>query len=130
MSGQYPRFIRKRHQLRADGLDDLAAIPSGQVGAADAAGEKRISRHDHIEGGEVEADGPLGMTGSMQNRGRKPVEADLHPVDKARVGGSHFGRRHPHPRGLLVHHFQQGKVVFVQENGRAGQMFQFEGSPT
>jgi hypothetical protein len=126
VTGEDPGFIGKAEEAGLDGLDDLAGIAPGQVGAADAAVEEGIAGNDHFEGLEVKADGALGVAGCMENLGGVTIEADQEAVGEAGVGGGHIRGGNADPGGLRVHHFEQGQVVFIEENGCSGEVLQLE----
>ena len=65
MTGYDHRLIRQSQHLVVNGSDDLVERAPGQIGAPDAAGEKRIARNQLLLRWEVEAHASLGMAGRM-----------------------------------------------------------------
>src|SRR5690242_20316260 len=51
------------------GAHDLLHRTSGEIGAADGSGKKRIARNQLLFGFEVKTDAALGVAGSMQDFG-------------------------------------------------------------
>jgi len=76
----------------------------------------------------VEADGTLGVTGSVDDLGGKAVEADDQAVAQVVVRRSGFGCIDAQPTGLVGHDLELGKVIFIHEDGRAGEFFELEGA--
>lgn len=112
--------FREGEQARLDGFEDLVVVAAGQVGSSDAAGKEGVAGEDHIQGFEMKADGALGVAGRMQDLRRVIVEADAAAIGEGFVGRSGLRGRNADPRGLFGHHLQEGKIVFVEENGGAG----------
>ena len=54
VAGQNFGFIGEGQQARLDGVDDLAKVAAGQVGAADAAGKQRVPRDEQFERDKVQ----------------------------------------------------------------------------
>jgi len=124
--GNHARFVGKGEKAGFDGVDDLSVVTAGQVGAADAAGKKRVACKNHFERNEVKADGALGVTWGVDDLGWVAGEADLLAVREALVWQSGFRGGDAEPGGLLVHHGEEGQVVFVEENGRSGDALELE----
>jgi hypothetical protein len=123
-----PGLVGEREQAALDGLDDLLAVASRQVSAANAACEESVAGEDHFERGEMKADGALGVTRGVKDLGWVGIEAYAEAVREGLIGRSCFRRLDTDPGCLLGHDPEQGKVVFVEKNGRAGEGFKFERS--
>jgi hypothetical protein len=93
-------------------VDDLAVVAAGQVGAANAAGEERVSGEDNFERNKVKADGALGVAGGVDDLGWVAGEADLLAVGEALVGWRSFWGGDAEPGCLLVHHLRGGAGRF------------------
>ena len=126
VTGEDPGFVGQGEQAGGDGVDDLRVVAAGEVGAAYAAGKEGVAGDEQVEWGEVEADGALGVAGGVEDLGGIAVEADDEAVGERFVGGRGFRRGNAQPAGLRLHHFEQGKVVFVEEDGGAGETLKAE----
>jgi hypothetical protein len=56
VAGENPGFIVQRHEAGTKRVHDLIGVAAGQVGAADATGEKCVAGNDQLEQGKMEAD--------------------------------------------------------------------------
>jgi len=63
VAGEDAGLVGQRKQASLDGVDDLAVVSSGEVGAADAAFKERIACDQKLERGKVEADRALRVAG-------------------------------------------------------------------
>ena len=124
MSGHDDGLVRQRQHGAVQRLHDLFVRATRQVGAANRSREQRISRDQLLLGREIQADAALGVTRRMQNFRNQATRADL--VARAEAGVDHdlFRRAHADPSGLHGQHLQQGIIVLVQQNRRAGQPLQ------
>src|SRR5580692_2619330 len=86
VTGQHSGFLGKRQQTGMNGVQNLAGVAAGQVGAADASCEKRVAGDEHVERGEMEADRTLGVTRRVQYGGWVALEADNEAVGQVGVG--------------------------------------------
>src|SRR6266851_678125 len=81
---------------------------------------------------EVETDGAFGVSGGVEDgAGEAPSTAlragsdnDEFAVVEGVVGVGDDGSGNAEPGGLNVHHFDQGQVVLVVEDGGAGELFE------
>ena len=126
MTRKYLRFIGKWKQAVLDGVDNLAEIDAGKIGASDAAGKERVADDDHFQRREMEADGALGVAWGVNNLSRVFVESDGFAIDQAFVWRSDFRGRNADPRGLFRHDLEKGQVVFVEKDGGAGEALELE----
>ena len=126
MAGQNPGFARQRKQAGVDGVDDLIGVPAGQVGAADAAFKERVAGHQQLERGKVQADRALGMAGSVDDLGGVALQAHNLAIGQAFIRRRGLRRRNADPGGLHLHRLEKRPVVFIQKNGRAGQLLELE----
>src|SRR5271157_3498523 len=67
VAGKNPDFIRQCQQAGMDGVDDLIEIAAGKIGASDAAFKERVSGHQQLERGKVQADRALRVPGSVDD---------------------------------------------------------------
>ena len=126
MAGDDTCLVGESEKPGSDGVENLLEVASGEVCAANASREKGVAGEDHFERNEVEADGALGMPGGVNDQGWVGIEANLLSVEKALVRGCSVWRGDAEPFGLLIHHLEQREVVFVEENGGACEVLQFE----
>ena len=101
-------------------LHDLLRGSSGQVCAADGAGEQGISSDEFFFGLEIKTDAAFGVAGSVQNlrgvrSGRNGFSCAHAAIDFYFSWG-----RDADPRGLHVEHLQQSVIVLIEQDGRAG----------
>lgn len=123
---QDPGVVGKRQEPGLDGLDDLAWVAAGQIGAADAARKQSISGNDHLERLEMKTNRTLGVTRRVQHFGGVAIETDTQPIGEAYVGSGHIGCWNADPRRLLLHHFEKREIILVEKDGSAGEMLQLE----
>ena len=128
VAGNDLRLFGENEQATVDGVDDLAGVTAGQVGASDAAGEERVAGDEQLHGREVEANAALGVAGRVQDCGRVAVEADAHAVGEAGVRWRGLGSGGTEPGGLLFHHGEQRQVIFIEQDGRAGEALETQRS--
>src|SRR5580698_9654522 len=121
-------FVGQGEKPGADGVDDLIEVATWQVGAADAAGEERVSGDKQLERGKVETDGALGVAGGVKHLCGAGFQAYALAVGEGFVGRSRFRGCDAQPGGLLVHDFQLRQIVLVQQDGRAGEALELEGA--
>ena len=123
MAGEDLGLLGQSQQAGVDGVDDLAWVSAGEVGAADAAGEEGVAGDEQVERGEVEAHGALGVARSVDDLGGIAVEANEQAVGQVFVRRGGFRGVDSQPTGLLGHDFELGQVVFIHEDGSAGELF-------
>lgn len=128
MPGYDEGLVGENKEAASNGIENLIEITTGEVGAPDASGEKRIAGEDRIERDEMEADGALGVTGGVDDPGRKGSEPDGLAIDESFVWRGRLGGADAQPCGLLVHDVELGKVVLIEENWRACEPLEFESS--
>jgi len=68
VAGNDFNFIGKSEQTVVNGREELAGVASGEVGAANRAGEEGVSGQQERLVGKVEADAAFGMAGGVQDR--------------------------------------------------------------
>jgi hypothetical protein len=103
------------------GGDELAGVAAGEVGSAHGAGKEGVSGEEEGVVGEVEADTALGVAGGMEDGAGEADDGDAFAVVEGVVGGRDLGGGDAEPAGLHVHHFDQGQVVLVVEDGGSGE---------
>ena len=117
-------LVGKGEEGVVDGLDQLAGVASGQVCAAYRTGEEGVPGEQESLLGKVEADAAFRMAGGVQDGAGQAGDGYGLAMFEAGVGWSDFGGGDAEPSGLDIHHFDQGKVVLVVENGRSGEAFE------
>jgi hypothetical protein len=120
--------VGEGEQARLDGVEDLVVVAAGQVGPSNAAGKEGIAGEDHFQGFEVKADGALGVAGRVNDLGGVVFEAYAAAIGEGFVGRGSFRSGNADPCGLFGHDLEKGKIVFVEEDGSAGEGFELEGS--
>jgi len=73
---------------------------------------------------EVETDGAFGVSGGVEDGAGDAGDGDEFAVVEGAVGVEDGRGRGAEPGGLNVHHFDQGQVVLVVEDGGAGELFE------
>ncbi len=122
-------FVGQGEQAGFDGVDNLPGVAARKVGAADASGEQGVSGDEQFERSKVETDRSLGVAGGVQHFSRVAPKADNQAIGEASVGRRRLRRGDAHPAGLHLHHFEQGQIVLIEQDGSAGEPFQLEGAP-
>ena len=126
MTGQHSRVFWQHEQTALDGVDDLAAIPAGKVGAANAIREESVSGYEQVERREMQAYAALGVAWSVNHLGWIVYEANLERVVEACVGGFGLWRFDSQPASLNIHHLEQRQVILIEQNRRSDEAFQLE----
>jgi hypothetical protein len=122
-------LIGEGEETVVDGGDELAGVAAGEVGAADGAGEKGVSGEKEGLVGQVEADAALGVARGVEDGAAETGDGDeLAVVEGVVGGGGDLGGGDAEPTGLDVHHFYQGKIVLVVEDGGSGEALEALGS--
>ncbi len=103
-------------------------VASGEVGAAYGAGEEGVSGDEKGVVGEVEADAALGVAGGVEDGAGESGDGDGAAVGEVVVGGGDLGGGDAEPAGLDVHHFDQGEIELVVEDGGSGELLEAVGS--
>ena len=101
-------------------LHNLLVRAAGQVGTANRSGKQRVTGNQLLLWRKVEADAAFGVARRMQYVSGEAAGADFVAGAEAGIDGYRFRRWHADPRRLHIQHFQQGVVVLVEENRRAG----------
>lgn len=109
-----------------DRAQNRSVVAAGKVGAADGSGEEGVACDEQIQRSKVQADASGCVAGSVQHLRLILPEADYEMVLGAGIGRRDLGCGEAEPSGLRVHHFEQGQVVLVEEDGRSGLLFQFQ----
>ena len=76
MARYHDRFIGQGHQRIVQRTHNLLHVAAGEIGAADAAGEQRVSGDQLLLGSEVETDAALGVAGGGHHIGFQISHAD------------------------------------------------------
>jgi len=128
MAGNYYGFIWQRQDRVVQGVQDFLHGATGEIGAANGAGEQGVASNQLLFCGEIEADAAFGVAGGMKDAGGVRSGGDGFSGGHAAVDINPAGRGHADPRGLHVEHFQQGVVILVEEDGGASGGAEFHGS--
>jgi len=126
VAGQHFGFVGEGQKAGLDGVNNLTVVSAGQIRAADAAGKEGIAGDDHLERGKVEADGALGVAGGVQDLSGVPVQAYAQAVGEGFVRGRGLWRGDAQPIGLSRHHFEQGQIVLIEQDGRSSEALEPE----
>jgi hypothetical protein len=124
--------VGKGEEALVDGGEELRGIASGEVGAAYGSGEESVAGEEEGLGREVEADASFGVAGGVEDGAgearsialRGGSDGDELAVVEGVVGGGDGGGGDAEPAGLNVHHFDQGQVALVVEDGGAGELLE------
>src|ERR1700737_3142458 len=108
--------------------NDLLKRSAGKVGASDGAGKQRVAGDELVLRREVKADAAFGMSRGMKHIGAERARSDRVGAANALVDFDLAGSGHADPGSLHVQHFEQSKVVLVEQNGGAGGGAQLHGS--
>ena len=68
------------------------------------------------------------MAGSVEDGAGEADDGDAFAIVKGVVGGWDLWSRDSEPAGLHVHHFDQGQIVLVIEDGRSGDALEAMGA--
>ena len=120
--------IGEGEEAVVDGGDELWSVAAGEVGSAYGAGEESVAGEEEGLFGEVEADAALGVARGVEDGAGEADDGDALAVVEGVVGGWDFGGGDAEPAGLHVHHFDQGEVVLVVEDGGSGDALEALGS--
>ena len=101
-------------------LDDFLHRPSRQIGAADASRKQRVAGNQLLLQRKVEADAALGVSRRMNHVRGERARLDRVRLSDALIDLDLARIFHSDPRGLHIQHLQQGIVVLVEQDGRAG----------
>jgi uncharacterized membrane protein len=108
-----------------NGLQDLAAVTAGKIGAADAVAEEGIPGDQLAFGGQPQADAALRVAGGMEHVNLGRANEEFVAVLHGNVDLDGFGRAHTEPAGLHVEHGLQLAVLEVHVDRGAGRELQF-----
>jgi hypothetical protein len=128
VAGDDRRVVWQGKKTLMDRTEKLAGVAAGQVGAADGAGEERVSGEEEGLGGDVETDAAFSVAGGVEDGAGEAGNGDELAVLEGVVGGGDGGGGDAEPAGLNVHHFDQGEIVLVVEDGSAGELLEAMGS--
>jgi hypothetical protein len=126
VAGQDAGVARQGQETGFDGLDDLARVSAGEIGAADAAGKQSIAGNDHLERLEMKTNRTLGVTGRVQNFSGVAIETDTQAIGEAYIWCGHIRGWNADPCRLFLHHLEKREIIFVEKDGSAGEVLQFE----
>ena len=119
-----------------NGGEELAGVATGEVGAADGAGEEGVSGQEEGLVGEVEADAAFGVAGGVEDGAGQAsstaLRGDSDGDDLAIVEGVvrvlDCWSGNAQPAGLNVHDFDLSQVVLVVEDGSSGELLEAVGA--
>jgi hypothetical protein len=135
VAGNYGDVVGKGEEALVDRGEELRGIASGKVGAAYGTGEESVAGEEEGLVREVEADAAFGVAGGVEDGagearstalggGFDGSDGDELAVVEGVVGGGDGGGGDAEPAGLNVHHFDQGEVALVVEDGGAGELLE------
>jgi hypothetical protein len=129
VAGDNDDLVGEGEEAVVDGGEELVGVAAGEVSAADGAGEKGVSGEEQGLVGKVETDAALGVAGGMEDGAAEAGDGDeLAVIEGVVGGGGDFGGGDAEPTGLDVHHFDQGKIVLVVQDGGSGKALEALGS--
>jgi uncharacterized membrane protein len=128
VAGEDVGIAREGQELVVDGLQDLAAIPAGEISAADAVAEEGIAGDEFTLGGHPEADAALGVAGGVEHVDFSGADEEFVAVLHWDIDGYGFRSAHAEPCGLHVEHSLQFGVLEVHIYGGAGGELEFLGA--
>jgi hypothetical protein len=128
VTGDDGDLVGEGKEALVDRVQELMSVAAGQVCAADRAGEEGISCEQEGLGGEIEAHAAFGVAGSVEDGAVEAGDGDEFAVLESVVGSRDGGGWDAEPAGLNVHHFDQGEILLVVEDGGAGELLEAMGS--
>jgi hypothetical protein len=128
MAGDDGCIVGQREKTLVDGAQKLASVSSGEVGAADGAGEECVPGEKERLGRDVETDAAFSVAGGMDDGAGEAGDGDELAILEGVVGGRDGGGGDAEPTGLNVHHFDQREIVLVVEDGGTGELLEPMGS--
>ena len=91
MPGEHDRLVRQRVELAANGAGDRGRVAAGQIGAPDAAAEKRVSRDHFAFERKVQRNTARRVPGGVQHMGFDRPGAENVAFVRGRVDPRVFG---------------------------------------
>lgn len=120
--------VGELEEFGLQGIHDLIERAAPEIRAADAAGEKRVSRKELRLGeldvagifGEIEADAAGRVAGSVNDIGLETAPTESVAFLEEMIDVDELGRFDTEEIGLHFHAVVKGKIVVVHHDGRAG----------
>jgi hypothetical protein len=121
VAGDDDYLVGESEQTVVDGGQNLAGVATGEIGAADGAGEEGVSGEQKGMDWKVEADAAFGVTGGVDDGAGETGDSDEFALFEGVVRVFHGRRGDAEPGGLNIHHLYQGQVLLVIEDGGSGE---------
>jgi hypothetical protein len=120
--------IGELEEFGLNGIHNFIQRAAPEIGAADAAGEERVSREELRLGelnwagifGEIEADAAGRVAGSVNDIGLEATPTEGVPFLEEMIDVDEFGGLDTKKIGLDVHGVIEREIVVVHHDGRAG----------
>jgi len=128
MAGVDDSVVGEMHEFGFQRVDDLIERAAPKIGAANAAGEERVSGKELRFGemdftgilGEIQADTAGSVAGSVNNVGLEAAPTESVAFLEKMIDIDEIGSGHAEEVGLHVHGVIEGKIVAVHHDGSAG----------
>lgn len=128
MAGMDYGVVGEMHEFGFQRVDDLIERAAPKIGAANAAGEERVSGKELRFGemdftgilGEIQADTAGSVAGSVNDVGLEAAPTESVAFLEQMIDIDEIGRDHAEEVGLYVHGVVEGKIVAVHHDGSAG----------
>lgn len=132
VAGVNDGVVRELEEFGLNGIHDLIERAAPEIGAADAAGEERVSREElrlgELDGagvfGEIQRDAAGRVAGSVNDIGLEAAPTKGVAVFEEMINVDKLGGLHAQEVGLHVHAVIERKIVVVHHDGRAGVLMQ------
>ena len=120
--------VGELEEFGLDGIHDLIERAAPEIGAADAAGEERVSGEELRLGeldvagifGEIQGDATGRVAGSVNDIGLKTTPTERVAIFEELIDVDKFGSLHAEKIGLHIHPMVEGKIIIVHHDRRAG----------
>jgi aminomethyltransferase len=125
--------VGQLHQLAAQRVRDLVHRTAPQIGAANAAGKKRVAREETRGGygdgagvlGQIEAYAARRVSGSVHDVGLERTPTQRIALFQKLIHVSDFRRGDTEERGLHFHPLIKRQIVAMHQDGSAGVLAKF-----
>ena len=128
MAGVDDSFVGEMHEFGFQRVDDLIERAAPKIGAANAAGEERVSGEELRFGemdftgilGEIQANTARRVAGSVNDVGLEAAPTESIAFLEKMIDIHEIGRGNAEEVGLHVHGVIEGEIVAVHHDGSAG----------
>lgn len=124
MAGDDQCVLRQGHKAGVNGAEQRLAVATGQVGAADGAGEEGVAGEEQFLLWEKKADAAGGVAGGVNDLRFEPGDAGGEAVFGALIERDFLWRGYAEPAGLHIEHVDQWQVLLMEKDRRAGDTFE------